>query len=105
MGIKEMREAVGLNMTELSELLGIPYRTIQNWENGSRSCPEYVLQLIEFRLSIDEELKSTLINLSSENIKVIVDDYIHNEYKNGYRKASKYAYKLIEDIREKLLNN
>lgn len=43
-------EKYGLNMKEASELLHIPYRTIQNWVGGTRTCPKYIIELVEFKL-------------------------------------------------------
>lgn len=39
MTIKEARKAAGLTQQALSDWLGIPKRTIENWEGGQRSCP------------------------------------------------------------------
>lgn len=50
MTIKEAREATGMNITEASNLIGVPYRTWQNWELGTRKCPEYVERLIVEKL-------------------------------------------------------
>ncbi|MDY6053841.1 MAG: helix-turn-helix domain-containing protein [Anaerovibrio sp.] len=36
--IKEAREKAGLSIKELSDLLGAPYRTVQEW-NAGRSKP------------------------------------------------------------------
>ena len=33
--IKSARKAAHLTQNQLSEMLGIPYRTLQNWENGT----------------------------------------------------------------------
>lgn len=38
MTIKEARKAAGLTQQALSDWLGIPKRTIENWEGGQRSC-------------------------------------------------------------------
>lgn len=46
MTIEEARKQVGLNRRELSEWLEIPYRSLSNWENGERECPQYVEKLI-----------------------------------------------------------
>ena len=48
--MKEILARYGLNMREASDLLHIPYRTIQNWCNGTRKCPVYIIELVEFRL-------------------------------------------------------
>lgn len=46
MNIKEAREAAGLERKELSNLLGIPYRTIQNWELGLRTPEPWLEKLL-----------------------------------------------------------
>ena len=48
--IKEARIKYNLTQHQLSELTGIPHRTIQNWEGGQRKCPEYVVKLLLFYL-------------------------------------------------------
>ena len=40
------------SIIEFSEKLNIPYRTCQNWLNEVRTCPNYVVELIDFKLSI-----------------------------------------------------
>lgn len=50
MTFKELRRASGMNMTQFSKYFGIPYRTIQNWELGTRQCPEYLLDLMKYKL-------------------------------------------------------
>ena len=47
--MKEIRAArlkAGLTQKKMSELLGIPKRTIEEWEGGRRKCPEYTKKLI-----------------------------------------------------------
>ena len=48
--IKEARINFSLTQQQLSELTGIPLRTLQNWEGGQRKCPEYVIKLLLFYL-------------------------------------------------------
>lgn len=50
MAIKELRAATGMTQKQFSEYLNIPHRTIQNWEGEQRQCPEYVVELIEYKL-------------------------------------------------------
>lgn len=40
------------NMTigEFAEFFGIPRRTVENWVYGVRSCPEYVRDLMLYKL-------------------------------------------------------
>lgn len=52
MTIKEIREKYNLTQKKLSELTGIPKRSIENWENGSRAVKDYLPDLIEAKLKI-----------------------------------------------------
>lgn len=57
--IKELRIQTGLNRKEFSEHIGIPLRTIEDWEAGRRTPPEYIPKLIDYQLKY-EELKNKL---------------------------------------------
>lgn len=46
MTIKEARKKQGMTRKEVSEWLEIPYRTLTNWENGERACPNYIEKLV-----------------------------------------------------------
>ena len=55
--IKELRWDTGLHQAEFGKRMGgIPLRTIQNWENGVRTPPEWVVELIAFRVENDKNL-------------------------------------------------
>lgn len=45
--IKALREITGLTQKQFAEKYHISYRNIQNWEEGHRKCPEWVLYLLE----------------------------------------------------------
>lgn len=50
MTFKELRQASGMNLTEFSKYFNIPYRTVQNWELGTRKCPDYLIELMAYKL-------------------------------------------------------
>ena len=54
MNFKELRQSSGMNLTQFSKYFNIPYRTIQNWERGERQCPQYLLELMEYKLKHKE---------------------------------------------------
>lgn len=56
MTLKELRDSAKMTRTEFCEYFKIPYRTVQSWELGERSCPEYLLQLMEYRLRAEEKI-------------------------------------------------
>ena len=47
---KMIREQSGMNRKDFSDWLGIPYRTMQEWELDRRVMPEYVLRLIAYKV-------------------------------------------------------
>ena len=55
--IKEIRQRTGMSQAKFCEALNIPIRTLQKWEIGERSCPEYVVELIAYRTGHDPEFK------------------------------------------------
>ena len=44
--IKDTRMKYGLTQKQVSDLTGVPHRSIQNWEGGQRKCPDYVTGMI-----------------------------------------------------------
>lgn len=44
--LREMRAKVGMTQEAFAAWIGIPYRTYQNWENGTRVPPAWVVGLI-----------------------------------------------------------
>ena len=54
MKIEEARKQKNMSRRELSEWLEIPYRTLTNWENGERSCPDYIEKLIVEKILRDK---------------------------------------------------
>ena len=51
--IREIRSGTGLSQTKFCEPLNIPTRTLQKWETGERKCPDYVVELIAYRVQHD----------------------------------------------------
>lgn len=55
MTFKELRIASGMQRKQFAEYFGIPYRTIIKWEQDEssidfRPCPEYLLELMIYKL-------------------------------------------------------
>lgn len=61
MTIKEARISARLTQKQMSDLLDIPKRTIEDWERGTRTPPRYVEKLIV------EKLKKISIEILSDN--------------------------------------
>lgn len=57
---KTARLAAGLTQKAMSELMEIPFRTIQDWEAGKRTPPPYVRRFVLNELNDIEERKSEI---------------------------------------------
>ena len=57
--IRELRESVGENRYEFSEHLGILVRTLEDWEAGRRTPPQYIPRLIEYQLKYEKLVKKS----------------------------------------------
>lgn len=58
--IKEARVAAGLSQQRMSDVMGIPRRTIENWEAGVNDPPEYVERLVIQELERLKKMKKML---------------------------------------------
>lgn len=45
-----LRVYAGMNRKEFAEYLHIPYRTMTEWERGNRQMPDYVMELIAYKI-------------------------------------------------------
>ena len=89
MTIKELRQQTGLSQARFAEYLNISIRTLQDWEQGKRTPPEYVTELIEYKLRneglIGKKGTNTVYVVTSEyeeedftstQIEAIFSDYV-----------------------------
>lgn len=59
---KTIREQAGMTIAEIGRYFNIPYRTVQNWDNGMRKCLDYLLDLMEYKLKNEGILKDNKEN-------------------------------------------
>ena len=52
--IKELRESLGLSQAKFAERFYLSVRTLQNWEQGYRETPAYVIKLIERIIELED---------------------------------------------------
>ena len=64
--IRKLRESIGLTRKEFSEHIGIPVRTLEDWEAGRRTPPEYIPRLISYQLKYEELLRNTQMQIKKE---------------------------------------
>ena len=83
MDIKELRSQLGMKRTKFAEWLGIPVRSIVNWEGGERSCPEYVARWIA--KEVQERLERT-VPIDIEELRKLKPEpvWIESKYIKGW---------------------
>lgn len=64
--LKKMRKELQMNRTEFSRYVGIPLRTLEEWEAGRRQMPDYVLRLIVYYTKMERFLYENEIELKEE---------------------------------------
>lgn len=55
--IRMLREQTGMNRKEFSMHVGIPVRTLEDWEAGRRTPPEYLPRLISYQLKYEKLMR------------------------------------------------
>ena len=55
--IRDLREKTKMNRKDFAAYFGIPLRTIEEWEAGRRTPPDYVPRLMEYRMKYEELAK------------------------------------------------
>lgn len=58
MVFKELRHLSCMTQAAFADYFGIPKRTVENWEGGQRKCPEYLLDLMAYKLKNEGIIKA-----------------------------------------------
>lgn len=58
MKIQEIRVLTNLSQTQFSEKYHIPLPTLRKWEQGKREPPDYLVELLEFK--VREDMKNEM---------------------------------------------
>lgn len=65
--IKDLRNATGLSQTKFADAYHIPVKNIQNWEQGTRKPPTYLIYLLKRCVELDKKSNVFNKNTSKEN--------------------------------------
>ena len=118
MNIEEARKARGMSRKDVSRKLGIPYRSLENWEKGLSKCPDYVERLVVAEIlrggkkmtdievlmkngyskrKAEEELKRGTVVFEGEDFERHFDDYME-EWGVDEEEQEKFSKMLEEKI-------
>lgn len=94
MTIKELRLSTRMTQREFAGYFNIPLRTIENWETGKRNPPEYVVELIRYKIEKEENMNRTkLLNEIKDNM------YWENMFAHVWKEKNDYIVEFnVEDI-------
>lgn len=67
--IRELRESINMSRKEFSIHTGIPIRTLEDWEAGRRTPPEYVPRLIAYQLKYEELVQEMHVSADDKKQK------------------------------------
>ena len=94
MSITEMRNYIGVSRAEFSRRYNIPIRTLESWEAGVRTPPEYVLNLLE-----ESVRRTDIIEVSFVYDTLLQESKIHPWFKDyDQYGADQAAYKTVLNI-------
>ncbi len=71
--IRRLREQTGLSRRAFSEHMGIPVRTLEDWEAGRRTPPEYIPRLMSYQLELEKLQKGEKEKEYKHSIEIITD--------------------------------
>ena len=52
--LQNIRKKTGLSRTDFSKKYGIPLRTLEEWESGRRTPPEYIPRMLAYYVYFSE---------------------------------------------------
>ena len=87
----DIRNKTGMNRTEFAAWLGIPYRTMQDWERGVARIPEYLLKLVDYKVT-NELTKGNLRESVIDNLqkkKQGIERPVIKDHANKQKEASR----------------
>ena len=99
--IKELRESTGMSRKEFSEHTGIPVRTLEDWEAGRRTPPNYIPRLIAYQLLFEKHKKrnvSVIEDAEGNKIVVINDIAFKGRRSIQWDDVEKYLKRYVGDI-------
>lgn len=76
LSIKQLKKRSGMTNKELSQITGVPVRTVEGWSSGRTAPADYIINLIEYKL-INEgyinPLRFFVADLESDDVTIAID--------------------------------
>ncbi len=66
--VREIRKKTGLSQKLFSDHFGIPTHTLQQWEQGARTPPQYVIAMMSRILDFEAKQGVSLVHTPQEKL-------------------------------------
>ena len=103
--IRELRESTGMSRKEFSEHTGIPVRTLEDWEAGRRTPPEYIPRLLAYQIKFESiyagkpKRNVALIQDADGNKIVVINDIVFKGKRSiAWEDVEEYLKRYVGDI-------
>lgn len=53
MTIRDLRTLSGMTQQAFATYFGVSKRAVESWEGGQRACPEYLIDLMRYKLAAE----------------------------------------------------
>lgn len=57
MTIRELRESTGMTQQAFADYFGMSKRVVENWEYSINKCPQYLFELMKYKLEKENIIK------------------------------------------------
>lgn len=99
--LREVRKQAGLTQKQLAERYQIPLRTLQDWETGKRTPPEYVLNMLLRCIAVDFKIKPKDVRYIDEKFTLTyLDGSRLSDIDNAYARSETKARRVREITRD-----
>ena len=107
--IKDLRKSTGMSRKEFSEHTGIPVRTLEDWEAGRRTPPEYIPRLLAYQIKSEgicaakKKVKgkrrvSVIQDVDGNNIVIINDIRFKGKRSINWREVREFLKEYVGDF-------
>lgn len=103
MTIRDVRKLTNLSQPQFCDRYNIPLPTLRKWEQGKREPPDYVVELLEFKVKGDLNMygEFTLRNFLTALSHDIECEIVTNKYTEMAKTILKEEYIALDDAVEK----
>lgn len=107
--IKNLRADTGLSRKNFAESLGIPLRTVEDWESGRRKPPEYIPRLIAYQVkwqmfgrnkNRDGRNVDVITDVNGNKVVIINDKVFKGQDKKDWKDVEEYLIQYVGECYE-----